>query len=239
MIDPLIYSTTVKERYNDVTAVFCAGDLSMEYVDFIVTALGKPTFFVFGNHNLEEFDYYHNRETYVNHNDITMMKHCHGADYASNKNIRYKNIKLKNKKGKDTPFLITGVSGSRKYNSGKAQYTEREMKIQLLKLMPGLIWNKIRYGRYCDVFLTHASPRHIHDKEDPCHKGFECFNWFIKKFSPSILIHGHIHLYDLQSQRLTKTNKTTVVNAYSHIVVDFNEKQGDPDERFITILSDR
>ena len=60
-IDPLIYSSTVKERYGDVDAVFCAGDLSMEYVDFIVDALGKPTFFVFGNHDLKEYKYYKNK----------------------------------------------------------------------------------------------------------------------------------------------------------------------------------
>ena len=60
-IDPLVYSSTVKERYGDVDAVFCAGDLSMEYVDFIVDALGKPTFFVFGNHDLKEYKYYKNK----------------------------------------------------------------------------------------------------------------------------------------------------------------------------------
>ncbi|MBQ3980557.1 MAG: metallophosphoesterase, partial [Treponema sp.] len=58
-VDPLVYSTTVKERYSDIDAVLCAGDLSMEYMDFIVDALGKPTFFIFGNHDLSEFHLYH------------------------------------------------------------------------------------------------------------------------------------------------------------------------------------
>ena len=38
-IDPLVYSTSVKDRYGDVDAVFCAGDLSMDYVDFVVDTL--------------------------------------------------------------------------------------------------------------------------------------------------------------------------------------------------------
>ena len=84
-----------------------------------------------------------------------------------------------------------------------------------------LIKNKIKYGRYLDILLTHASPRHIHDKEDPCHKGFECFNWFIKKFKPAYLIHGHIHLYDLRETRVTQSEDTTVVNAYAHWLIEF------------------
>ena len=244
-IDPLIYSTTVKERYGDVDAVFCAGDLSMEYIDFIVDSLSKPTFFVFGNHDLSEYKYY--KKTACS--DIPEMhnpgfhtgKHSHGADYVSNKTIKNRYLNFTLPDGKTTPLLISGVTGSLRYKNGQAQFTEGQMKRQLLALVPSLIWNKIRYGRYCDVFLTHASPRHIHDKEDPCHKGFECFNWFIKKFTPGLLIHGHIHLYDLQAKRVTVTGKTTVVNAYSHLVVEFQQNitKGDKLEPIISILTDR
>lgn len=224
-IDPLVYSTSVKERYGNVDAVFCAGDLSMDYVDFIVSAIGRPTFFVFGNHNLEEYKYYNNKnqEGPASPHEQTDFSHSHGADYASNRIIRDKRLKFTLKNGKTTPLLIAGVSGSLKYNNGLCQFTDFQMKCQLLKLIPGLLWNKIRYGRYCDIFLTHASPRHIHDKEDPCHKGFQCFNWFIRKFSPSILIHGHIHLYDLQAKRCTQCGSTAVINAYSHILVELKE----------------
>ena len=115
------------------------------------------------------------------------------------------------------------------------------MKRQLIAMIPGLVWNKIRYGRYCDIFLTHASPRHIHDKEDQCHKGFDCFNWFIKKFSPGLMIHGHIHLYDLQATRCTISENTTVINAYSHIVIEFepNLKKGANFGADVSILADR
>ena len=58
-IDPLVYSGSIKERFKDIDLVLCAGDLAMEYVDFIVTSLNKPTYFIFGNHNLKEFCYYH------------------------------------------------------------------------------------------------------------------------------------------------------------------------------------
>ena len=246
MIDPLVYSTSVKERYGDVDAVLCAGDLPMEYVDFITDSLGKPTFFVFGNHDLEEYPYYKRGGHYAGGADATQieqMAHGHGADYLSNRVIRHRHLTFNLPNGKTTPLLLCGVTGSMRYNNGDAQFTEREMKRQLLALAPKLFWNKLRYGRYCDVFLTHASPRHIHDKEDPCHKGFECFNWFIKKFRPALLVHGHIHSYDLAARRVTETEGTTVVNVFSHLVIDYNpEFSGEKGEVFVpnvTVRTDR
>ena len=35
----------------------------MEYLDFIVSSLNKPVFFVFGNHNLNEYGLYHKIDT--------------------------------------------------------------------------------------------------------------------------------------------------------------------------------
>ena len=60
-IDPLVYSSAAKDYFKDIDLVLCAGDLPMEYVDYIVSVLNKPTYFVFGNHNLEEFHYYHGK----------------------------------------------------------------------------------------------------------------------------------------------------------------------------------
>ena len=233
-IDPLVYSSLAKERFASVDAILCAGDLPSDYIDFIVSTLNKPAFFIFGNHNLTEFRYYHKQKkahkgahpTLRQEISILDMKGSFGATYAGFKNLRDKHLLIEDSKThKIRPLLISGVSGSMRYNNGLNQYTERQMKIALLKMVPGLLWNKIRYGKYLDIFLTHASPRHIHDKEDPCHRGFECFNWFIKKFAPSYLIHGHIHLYDANDQRITAVKssgkaETLVINAYSHIVLN-------------------
>ena len=68
--------------------------------------------------------------------------------------------------------------------------------------------------------MTHASPRRIHDKEDPCHKGFECFHDFLKKYEPRYMVHGHIHLYNQNEERVGLYYNTTVVNAYSHHVIE-------------------
>ncbi|HCA20305.1 MAG TPA: metallophosphoesterase [Treponema sp.] len=244
IVDPLVYSTSVKERYDDIDAILCAGDLSLEYQDFIVSALCKPMFFIFGNHDLKDFGLY-NKKARTSPSQISEMRFfekAHGGDYISNRMLRCRNLSFRTPDGKTTPLLLAGVSGSIRYNKGEDQYTELEMKWQLIKMIPGLLWNKIRYGRYCDIFLTHASPRHIHDREDACHRGFECFNWFIKKFKPAMLIHGHIHLYDLGDIRTTKSLDTLVINAYSHLVVEYEPSfsdKGDYIGSSINILSDR
>ena len=231
-LDPLVYSNNAKTRFKDIDAVLCAGDLPSDYIDFIVSTLNKPTYFVFGNHNLTEFHYYHRQPTVqkgphptlgAQRTVLSEMEASHGATYAGFKVLRDKKLPMPHKNGKTRPLLIAGASGSIRYNNGLSQYTEGQMFRHLLALIPQLLINKIRYGVYADIFLTHAAPRHIHDREDPCHKGFDCFNWFIKRFSPTYLVHGHIHLYDMSEERITKVASTTVVNAYSHCIIDLGE----------------
>lgn len=209
-IDPLVYSSNIKERYKDIDLVISAGDLPMEYLDFIVSSLNKPVFFVFGNHNLNEYELYHKidytRQTGDNYQSQTRMSH--GTTYLGFKTYREGNL------------LIAGVSGSIRYNAGLNQFTDSQMKLKLLGLVPALLLNKLRYGRYLDILVTHAAPEGIHDKPDACHKGFASFLWFMKKFKPRFLIHGHIHLYDLQDIRVSRYHDTTVINAYSHYILD-------------------
>ncbi|MCR5724150.1 MAG: metallophosphoesterase [Treponema sp.] len=232
-IDPLVYSTNVKTRFEDIDCILCAGDLPSDYIDFIVSSLNKPTYFIFGNHNLTEFLFYHRQGLQQkgphptndhNRSVLSEMEAGHGAIYAGFKVLKNKRLTVTGRNGKKRPLLIAGASGSIRYNQGLSQYTNRQMFLHLLAMTPALLFNKIRYGTCLDIFLTHASPRHIHDREDPCHKGFDCFNWFIRHFAPTYLVHGHIHLYDLAEQRITVTGKTTVVNAYSHCIIELDSE---------------
>ena len=36
-VDPLIYNQNVKEAFPDIDLILCAGDLPMDYIDFIVS----------------------------------------------------------------------------------------------------------------------------------------------------------------------------------------------------------
>jgi Icc-related predicted phosphoesterase len=112
-----------------------------------------------------------------------------------------------------------------RYNRGENQFTEFGMYLEIFKLIPRLILNRLFRGRFLDILLTHASPAGIHDKQDRCHWGFKAFLWFMRVFKPKYLIHGHIHLYDLADVRLTRYQDTLVINAYSHYVIDTEEKK--------------
>lgn len=224
-VDPLVYNQNVKEIFPDIDAIICAGDLPMDYIDFIVSVFNKPTYFIFGNHNLKDFGFYHKIDSPQGEQQYMERKHHgSGAKYMGFKTSVENIFTIKDSvTGKERPLLMAGVSGSLKYNNGLCQYSDFEMKLKLIKMIPKLLKNKKKYGTYLDIFLTHATPRHIHDHEDPCHKGFECFNWFIEKFKPTYMIHGHIHLYDMREERIGVYNNTTVINAYAHHILEIPE----------------
>ncbi len=111
---------------------------------------------------------------------------------------------------------IAGFSGSRWYNGGVNQLKEQEMRRNLMKMRYEL-WRK----GGVDIVLTHAPPRHIHDQEDPCHKGFKSFSKFVKKYQPAYLLHGHIHKhFDRDDERQTMCNRTRVVNCYGFYIFE-------------------
>jgi Icc-related predicted phosphoesterase len=212
-IDPLVYSASIKERFADIDLVLSAGDLPMEYLEFIVSSLNRPLLFVFGNHNLKEFRYYTSGKEFNSWIDETQRHHSSGAVHIG--------FKVHREEG----LIIAGLGGSMKYNRGESQYTEFQMKWAILKIIPFLLINRIFRGRFLDILLTHASPLGIHDKSDPCHRGFKAFLWFMRVFKPKYLVHGHIHLYDLSAVRATKYRDTLVLNAYNHYVIDTGEIQ--------------
>jgi uncharacterized protein len=45
-----------------------------------------------------------------------------------------------------------------------------------------------------------------------------------------VMVHGHIHLYDMREERVGKYYDTTVINAYAHHVFEFPPKTDGNDE---------
>jgi hypothetical protein len=207
-IDPLVYSASIKERYRDVELVLSAGDMPLDYLEFIVSSLDRPLLHVFGNHNLEAFELYRSRPSMLTAEDFQRVIPGLGTTYISDKVVR------------ESGLLIAGLGGSMQYNRGLNQWTNFQMNLRILRLVPRLLFNKLLYGRYLDILLTHAPPEGIHDREDPCHKGFKAFLWFMRVFKPRYLLHGHIHLYDLTEVRKSKYNTTDIINVYSHYILE-------------------
>jgi len=207
---PLVYSTGIKERFKDVSIVLGAGDLPMDYYGYIVSSLNKKLYFVFGNHNLKHYERISGKTTSYTYDPQAVNQHSFGSIFTSGKIF----------KEKKSGLLIAGMGGSIDYNHGENQYTDNQMYFKLLKMVPRLLMNKILYGRYLDIFLTHSPPRGYNDREDPCHRGFKSFLWFLDKFKPAYLIHGHIHLYDRNIKREIIYNETRIINVYDYYVLE-------------------
>jgi uncharacterized protein len=186
-----IYSPTIQERFKSVDLVISCGDLPYYYLEYIETMLNKPLYYVAGNHSNSV-------------EQTTGGPHTApwGAINLHRKTLRYNGL------------LMAGVEGCLKYNQGKGQYSQRDMWLSVLLLTPALLINKLRFGRYLDVFVTHAPPKGIHDQPDLPHQGIKAFRWLDRVFKPGYHFHGHIHIY--RSSTVTKTLyvKTQVVNTY-------------------------
>jgi Icc-related predicted phosphoesterase len=66
-----------------------------------------------------------------------------------------------------------------------------------------------------DIFLSHNSPRGIHDKEDEVHFGFEGLNAYVRRTKPKLLIHGHQHV-----DEETRLGQTRIVGVHGHSLLD-------------------
>lgn len=120
-------------------------------------------------------------------------------------------------------FRFMGLEGSRWYNGGPIQYREYQMRQMIWRMLPGL-WFK----GGVDVVVTHAPPRHIHDAEDRCHRGFASFLRLISRFKPRYLIHGHIHAHFTDpSRRVTLVGHTRVINTYAYHLLEMGHEQPD------------
>lgn len=209
--DPLIYSPQIKTRFREIDLILGAGDLDLEYYGFIVSSLNKPLAFIFGNHNLSKIHQF--RREYAS--DFPPDVHPHVTEITS-----YGSIYIGGKVTRVGDLIIAGLGGSMRYNDGQNQFTEAGMFVRALRLLPKMLFHRIVHGRFVDVLLTHAPPRGIQDMPDLPHRGFKVFLWFMRTFKPKYLIHGHVHLYDINAKRTTLYYRTLVVNAYEHIVID-------------------
>jgi Icc-related predicted phosphoesterase len=213
-VDPLVYSSAVKTRFTDARFVLSAGDLPMEYLGFLSASLNKRIFFVFGNHHLKHLTRFRRpraveTDVFAEYQKDSRFKNYFGSTYVGGKVVRHEGV------------LIAGLGGCRRYNQGENQFTDTQMFLKVFSLIPRLLWNRVRYGRYLDILLTHAPPVGINDRPDPTHTGFKAFIWFMEHFRPTFLLHGHVHLYDINAQRATSYKETTVINVYDHYVLDF------------------
>lgn len=103
----------IKERFKDINFIMSAGDLSNEYLDYLVSILDKDLIYINGNH------------VYSKNHDISFCKEIDG------KVIKYKGLK------------ILGLDGSKLYSYEEHQYSEIQMAFRIIKNWYKLIFGKL------------------------------------------------------------------------------------------------
>lgn len=201
----LIYSPQIVDRFNDIDMIISCGDLPYYYLEYMISMLNRPLFFVRGNHSpAVEYGSEWKRQFPLGGRNI------HGSTVRTSRGV-----------------LIAGIEGCLRYNRGPQQYTQREMWMNVFRLIPGMIVNRLRFGRYLDIFVTHAPPWQIHDAEDRPHQGIKAFRWLDQVFQPDYHFHGHVHLYRQDAIKLTFLGKTKIINTYGYQVSDFSYPEAD------------
>lgn len=197
-----VYDERLRERFPDVDCVVGCGDLPYFYLEFIVTVLQRPLYYVHGNHDKPS--------QYLS--DGRIIDTAEGCQPLEGLSQRVA--------AGGAEVLLAGLGGSMQYNGGPHQYSQAAMRRRALTLTPALLINRVRYGRYLDVLITHAPPRGIHDRADLAHTGFEAFRGLMERFQPRFLLHGHSHVYRRDGVTATRYRNTQVINVYPYRVID-------------------
>jgi Icc-related predicted phosphoesterase len=181
----------LRATYADVDVLVSCGDMPVEYLDFLGTVLVRPLLFVRGNH------------------DINYALQCPGGD-----NLHLRFLKLRGR-------LFAGLEGSIRYNRADAQYTQGDMMLNALRLLPRMVVRRAWAGYGVHVLVAHSPPRHIHDiADDPAHRGFNAFRLLMRVGRPMFLLHGHVDTWDRRRARRTVFARTTVLNVNPYMVVE-------------------
>lgn len=201
-----LYSADVREIIGPVDLLLSCGDLPYSYLEYLVTILkARHALFVHGNHDSEE----------IQHSGHTLW--APGGWL----NVDRRVVAIE----EGTCTLVAGLEGSIRYRpEGLHQYTEIEMFFRMLQLVPQLLFNRLRYGRYLDILIAHSPPGGIHDGPDGPHRGFRTFRPFMRWFRPRLLLHGHKHHYGPDPWHTTY-HHTDVVNVHPFRAIEIKEDE--------------
>jgi uncharacterized protein len=192
-VESVLHGPRLNSYARGVEAVISCGDLPFDYLEYIVTFLGVPVYYVLGNHDPGP----------------------DGPEYP----------------GGCTPLdgrvveaegglVLAGLSGSALYSGGPNQYTERQMGRRAKALSVRIRCRTLIGRKKPGIFVSHSPPFGLGDQKDVAHVGFESFVRLIERHQPPLWLHGHVHLYGPDQERVLQKGKTRIVNVYGHRIVD-------------------
>ena len=121
-----------KEKLDGIDLILSCGDLKPQYLSFLASFSKVPILYVHGNHD-----------------DCYEIAPPDGCICIENKIYVYRGVR------------IMGLGGSIRYNNGKNQYTQAQMKQRVRKM-----WLSIKKHKGIDILLTHSPAAGVNDGED-------------------------------------------------------------------------
>jgi Icc-related predicted phosphoesterase len=195
-----LYQPSMVKRFGDVDLIISCGDLPYSYMEYIVTMLNKPMYYVHGNHDLT-VEYTESGKKRLAPGGIESLNSCTAIGPHG--------------------MLLAGLEGSIRYDPRSSfQFTQTEMNLKAWRLSLRLLRNRMKYGRALDVLVTHSPPFGVGDGPDYAHLGFKVFNSLIKRFKPKLLLHGHQHTYTGPKPG-TLVGSTNVFNVFPYRVIEW------------------
>jgi len=192
-----LYALATQGHFRDVSLVISCGDLPYNYLENLVSLLNVPLYYVPGNHDPE-------------HDPHRRDAHAEGC------------INLDLRLARDTGLVLAGFGGSVRYKPGaENQYTQGEATARALRLLPSLLWNRLR-GRRLDLLISHSPPSGVHDSgTDGAHAGLKAINLILRWARPRYHLHGHMHLYrgNLEPNE-TRYMDTLVANIFPYKMIE-------------------
>jgi len=194
-----IYTLSSSGQFKDINLIVGCGDLPYVYLEYLVTMLNTPLYYVPGNHD-PEFSLQ------------VKNAHAEGGLNLDLKIVRY------------NKFLIGGMGGCIRYRpDGINQYTQAQAYARAFRMIPTMLLNRIHYGRALDILISHSPPFGIHDDTDLAHHGLKALNWLIRVAKPRYLFHGHTHFYKTNLVNAeTSVGITKVINVYPYKTIKVN-----------------
>ena len=191
-VERMLHGPGLNSYAKGVEAVISCGDLPFDYLEYVVTFLGVPVYYVLGNH----------------------VPAPDGPERPGGC------TPLDGRVVDAGGVVLAGLSGSRLYSGGPNQYTESQMRRRALALSARILGRGLVGGQPPRVFVTHSPPFGLGDREDHAHVGFEAFLGLIDRHKPSMWLHGHVHLYGPEVQRFAGRGETKVVNVFGHRILE-------------------
>ena len=176
-----------KEKLEGIDLILSCGDLKPQYLSFLASFTKAPVLYVRGNHD-----------------DCYEIDPPDGCICIEDSIYNFNGLR------------IMGLGGSIKYNNGKNQYTQNQMKKRVKRM-----WFKLMRNHGFDILLTHAPAAGFHEGDDRAHKGFDIFSELIDRYHPKFFIHGHVHKdYSRNFVRQDQIGATTVINGYERFTLE-------------------